>query len=113
MSVVDDIADDLALVDGLLTVSITLNRVAGNTTVTGITAQREQVGKNVANYGGMMLQGGETIWHIMDSQLNPAANGRVINAGDEITHGSTVYIVTAVTNKVIGTTWGCVCNTKL
>lgn len=113
MALPADIASDLALIDGLYSVTLLLIRTSGTTSVSIASAQRESIGKNVANYGGYLLQGGETVWHIPDNLLNPSSNGRVINAGDEITHGSTVYIVTAIRHEVMGTVWGCVCNTKL
>ena len=113
MAIPADIASDLALIDGLVEVTVSLIRNSGTTSVSIASAQREAVAKNVASYGGYQLQGGETVWHIPDNLLNPSANGRVINARDEITHGSAVYIVTAVRYEVMGTVWGCICNAKM
>lgn len=113
MSLVDDIANDLLIVDGLLSVSLALIRTTGTTTVSIASAQREAIGKNVANYAGVMLQGNETVWHIPDTLLNPAANGRVINANDEITYSGTVYVVLAVRQDVLSTVWACVCNLRM
>lgn len=108
------IADDLALVvDDTFAVTLTLFRSAGNTTVPITAAQRVPVGRNMNSYAGVLLSGDETIWHIPNNQVNPAANGREIRINDEITHGTTVYIVNGLTLAVLGTIWSCVCRNKL
>lgn len=113
MTVVTDIADDLTLIDGLRSITVSLVHGSGTTSVSVASAQREPVRKGMQLFSGVMLQGNETLWHIPDSLLNPSDNGRVIDVNDEITDGSTVYNVIAATKSVMGTVWSCACNLRV
>lgn len=64
-------------------------------------------------YGGYALTGRETLLNIPDSELNPAANGRVIKPGDEITVATVVYVVQVATLKSVRTRWECLVNNRL
>lgn len=63
-------------------------------------------------YSGYALTGTETLLNIPDSELNPAANGRVIKPDDEITVAGTVYIVQVATLKSLRTRWECLVNNR-
>lgn len=113
MDVARAIANDMRFVDGLQQITLRMIRTDGETTVTITQAQREPVGRNLQSFAGVQLMGNETLWHFADVKLNPQHQKRVVNPNDEITHGSTVYVVLGVTKKALDTVWSCVCNPKM
>lgn len=65
------------------------------------------------SYGGVNLQGDETLIKIPDAELNSAANGREIRPRDTIQIGADVYRVLTARLTTVRTVWECLCRKQL
>lgn len=86
---------------------------ASATTVTCPGAWWKPLKSSAPFYGGYALTGRETLLNIPDADLNPAANGRIIKPGDEITVAAVVYVVQVATLKSLRTRWECLVNIRM
>lgn len=79
-------------------------------TVTCSNAWIKQTRGGLSQYGAMFVEQDKTVIKILDSELNPAGNGRQIRARDKITFGGENYVVTAEGGnlKSVRTVWDCV-----
>lgn len=110
LSDLDDFLVEIA--DGTEAVTVTLVRVAGNTSVSIGNALRQPVSRK---FSGMLnIETAECVFNIANIQLNPNGNeGRVIQPRDLITDASNVvFIVVAVFQATLRSRWEVICNRK-
>lgn len=98
--------------DGTEAVTVTLARTSGDVAVSVDNALRQPVTRKFQMAGGVNLESADTVFNIPDSQLNPAANGRVIQPQDTIAGGGVTWIVQHAQLATLGSRWECVCARK-
>lgn len=64
-------------------------------------------------YGGVNLQGNETLIKVPDHELNPTGNGREIRANDRITVSGVAYNVISTRLMSVRTVWECLVRKEL
>ena len=99
----------MALLPERVSATVTLNPDAGTSTIVPIqTAWLKPLNVSLPVYGGVNLQGNETLLMVPDHELNPTDNGREIRARDKIVCEGTTYRVQSVRLKTVRTVWECV-----
>lgn len=98
----------MGIIPDKLTVTVTLQPdSASPTVITSYRAWRKPLEVNYHQFGGVNVQGDETIINIPDDELNPAKNGREIRTDDRFTIAGINYNVIASKVKVSRTVWEC------
>lgn len=110
MLVVDDFLTEIA--DGTEAVTVSLVRTSGSTTVNVTHALRQPMTRNFQLSSGVHFEDADTVWNVPDKELNPAANGRVIQPQDTIFAGGVTWLVQSATLATLGSRWQCVCSRK-
>ena len=104
----------MAIIPEKLTVTIALNAdSASPTSVTIYQAWLKPVDIRLQNYGGVSLQGNETLIMIPDLELNPAANGREPRARDTIVAEGITYRVQSSRIRTVDTVWECLARKEI
>lgn len=101
-----DLAADCTLLDGSETVSVTLLRPEGRTSITVAAALRRSLARELTAFDGVTLRGDETVWHIPQSALGTAIE---LQPGDTIAVGSEVWSIIRAQLETFGSRWRCTC----
>jgi hypothetical protein len=101
-----DLSSDCTLLDGSRSVSVTLRRPEGRTTIVVAGALRRAIGRQRKSFDGVTLIGDETIWHIPSA---PFAAGQELQPGDSIAAGSEVWTIVTSQQETLDTRWRCAC----
>lgn len=101
-----DIASDCTLLDGSESVSVTLRRPEGRTTIVVDGALRRTISRDAKAFDGVTLIGDETVWHIPHA---PLGIGQALQPGDSIAAGNEVWSIVASQHETLGTRWRCAC----
>ncbi len=79
-------------------------------TITVYNAWLKPMDAKLNAYGGVMVQGDETIIHVPDHELNPTSTTNYeIRPRDNITVNGVTYNVISSRLKTVRTNWECVC----
>jgi hypothetical protein len=101
-----DLANDCLSLDGSETVSVTLRRPQGRTTLTVAAALRRSLARDLREFEGVTLRGDEIVWHIPGSLLGA---GQELQPGDTISVGVEVWSIVRVQRETLGSRWRCTC----
>jgi len=104
----------MGIIPDKLTVVIALNAdSASPTSVTIYGAWLKPVNVTLQVYGGVNLQGNETLVMIPDLELNPATNGREPRARDTIVAEGITYRVQSSRLRTVDTVWECLARKEI
>jgi hypothetical protein len=101
-----DLAADCTLLDGSESVSVTLRRPEGWTTIVVAGALRGSIARGETNFDGVTLIGDETVWHVPHASLGA---DQKLQPGDSIAAGDEVWSIVATQHNTFGTRWRCAC----
>jgi hypothetical protein len=103
----------MSIVPNRVAATLTLTPDFTPTTVNVSNAWLKQMDVKLQVYGGVNLQGDETLIKIPDSELNPSINGREIRPRDTIAIGTDKYLVIWARMTTVRTVWECVCRRQI
>jgi hypothetical protein len=101
-----DLNSDIALADGSETVSVTLRRADGQTTIVVAGGLRRSTSARLHETKELSLRGEETVWHLPAAALGGTVS---LEAGDTITANGTTWSITVAALETLGTRWRCAC----
>ncbi|MFN0051076.1 MAG: hypothetical protein ACKV0T_02735 [Planctomycetales bacterium] len=101
-----DLTLDSLQLDGAQTVSITLRRPEGRTTITVANALRRALTRDSRSFDGVQLRGGDTVWHVPQAALPGSVE---LFPGDTLADGTDTWSIEAATREALGTRWRCEC----
>ncbi len=105
MTLATDIANDMADMDGIETVTLTGYRSGSTVTDTSVTALRRALSHREVDAGGPVgLDPSDLVWHLQANTITTI----VPAPGDTITDGdSVVWTVISASKETLGTRWRC------
>ncbi|WP_397570655.1 hypothetical protein [Schlesneria sp. T3-172] len=99
----------MALVPERVPATVALNPDSNTVTLIPVHgAWLKPVNVALTTYGGVNLQGNETLLMVPDHELNSQGEGREIRPRDKITCAGATYRVHAARLKTVRTVWECV-----
>jgi hypothetical protein len=103
----------MSIIPNRVPVNLTLTPDFTSTTVSISNAWLKPLDVKLQNYGGVNLQGDETLIKVPDHELNPSFNGREIRPRDTIVVGADTYLVIWARITTVRTVWECLCRKQL